>query len=637
MILRSFCLVCMAVVLVACSSGILSAQEDGSLMELTHFEILQVSVDIRSEASSVAVVAEARSGAEPLQGIRVQFASSLGEAVVSGELSIASGQEGVWEGTVEFPQSLTCGTWEARCTVELEDAAGNAVSISPAQLDAKGFDAGLQVISQEDTTQPTITLNGSPEMTLECGVDSYSEPGAAVWDNCCAETPAIISGDVVNTQETGTYVVAYNAADCHGNQAIQATRTVRVVDLVRLNGPAEMLLECGVDSYNELGATVSDSCCAEAPVVIGGDVVNTLETGTYVVTYRAIDCRGNEAVQATRTVRVAEIVRLNGPAEVTLECGVDAYVELGASVGNCCCAGPVTLSGTVDTATPGTYTVTYNAEDCRGNAAIPATRTVHVVDTIPPVITCPNDVWQDNDPGVCTASLDPGMATATDHCPVDVTATRSDDLALDDPYPIGITAILWFATDSSGNSTSCIQTVEVKDSERIAENDTEPPVITCPGDIVSACSSESCGARVDLGKPKATDNCWATVRGSRSDGLPLGRRYPLGRTTITWEASDPAGNTATCTQTVTVVDREPPTITCPPEPAPVTTDRGECFASATRVALGAPTATDNCGDPTVSHDAPAQFPVGDTLVTWTATDAAGNTAVSYTHLTLPTN
>ena len=44
------------------------------------------------------------------------------------------------------------------------------------------------------------------------------------------------------------------------------------------------------------------------------------------------------------------------------------------------------LSGTVDTDTVGTYTITYTATDASGNVGT-ATRTVTVVDTTAPVIT----------------------------------------------------------------------------------------------------------------------------------------------------------------------------------------------------------------------------------------------------------
>jgi hypothetical protein len=54
----------------------------------------------------------------------------------------------------------------------------------------------------------------------------------------------------------------------------------------------------------------------------------------------------------------------------------------------------------------------------------------------------------------------------------------------------------------------------------------------------------------------------------------------------------------------------------------VSVDAGECFA--TGVALGTPTTGDNCAVDTVTNDAPAQFPVGDTIVIWTVTDTSAN-------------
>ena len=98
---------------------------------------------------------------------------------------------------------------------------------------------------------------------------------------------------------------------------------------------------------------------------------------------------------------------------------------------------------------------------------------------------------------------------------------------------------------------------------------------------------------------------------------------PLGSTTVTWTVTDAAGNTAICTQTVTVTDNEDPTITCPAD-VNVSADAGICEAT---VSLNLPGTSDNCAVETTSNDAPASFPVGSTIVTWTVTDAAGNTAI----------
>ena len=66
-------------------------------------------------------------------------------------------------------------------------------------------------------------------------------------------------------------------------------------------------------------------------------------------------------------------------------------------------------------------------------------------------------------------------------------------------------------------------------------------------------------------------------------------------------------------------------ITCPTDVS-VVADAGLCTASA--VALGTATATDNCSTGAalvITNDAPVTFNIGTTTVTWTATDAAGNT------------
>ena len=81
----------------------------------------------------------------------------------------------------------------------------------------------------------------------------------------------------------------------------------------------------------------------------------------------------------------------------------------------------------------------------------------------------------------------------------------------------------------------------------------------------------------------------------------------IGTTTVTWTATDAAGNTQTCTQTVTVSDTEKPTITCPANVS-VVADAGLCTATA--VALGTATATDNCSTGAalvITNDAPTTF------------------------------
>ncbi|MDQ2977244.1 MAG: HYR domain-containing protein, partial [Acidobacteriota bacterium] len=159
------------------------------------------------------------------------------------------------------------------------------------------------------------------------------------------------------------------------------------------------------------------------------------------------------------------------------------------------------------------------------------------------------------DPGTCSANINPGTATATDNCgSPTVTGTRSDGQALNAPYPKGTTTITWTATDASGNSSSCTQTITV--------NDNEAPAITCPANITHGTDPGTCSANINPGTATATDNCDnPTVTGTRSDGQALNAPYPRGTTTITWTATDSSGNSSSCTQTITVNDTEAPTFT----------------------------------------------------------------------------
>src|SRR5439155_833098 len=125
---------------------------------------------------------------------------------------------------------------------------------------------------------------------------------------------------------------------------------------------------------------------------------------------------------------------------------------------------------------------------------------------------------------------------------------------------------------------------------------------------------------VALGTPTFADNCPGSTF---SNDAPSS--FPKGNTTVTWTVTDASGNTATASQLVTVEDHENPTITAPAA-VTVNTDAGQC--AATGVALGTPTVADNCPGSSYINDAPLSYPKGNTTVTWTVTDASGNTATA---------
>jgi len=117
--------------------------------------------------------------------------------------------------------------------------------------------------------------------------------------------------------------------------------------------------------------------------------VNTYTSGTYTVKLTASNSAGGTATsQNTFTVTVPgsvdatkPIITLVGEATINLTVG-DPYTDQGATAndnldGNITAA-IVKGGATVNTATAGSYVITYNVKDAAGNAAIEVTRTVVV-------------------------------------------------------------------------------------------------------------------------------------------------------------------------------------------------------------------------------------------------------------------
>jgi hypothetical protein len=156
--------------------------------------------------------------------------------------------------------------------------------------------------------------------------------------------------------------------------------------------------------------------------------------------------------------------------------------------------------------------------------------------------------------------------------------------------------------------------------------DTEAPSITAPANIEDYHNDPGLGsaAIASVGSPVASDNCalQGDPVGVRSDGAALDAPYPVGVTTITWTAKDAAGNVATASQSVEVIDVEDPIITF--VPADFSVNATSSLGAAVTYAF---TAQDNVGV-TAQGCVPelgSRLPIGATEVTCSASDAAGHT------------
>jgi len=486
-------------------------------------------------------------------------------------------------------------------------------------------------ITVTDDEAPVINGLADIAQSTDAGacsaVVSWTAPTAA--DNCGV---ASLTGDATSgdTFTVGTTTVTYTATDIHGNSATGTfTITVTDTEVPTISGvPADMTIptDAGVcvATASWTAPTAADNCgiASLVPDVASG---TQLPVGTTTVTYTATDTHGNTATAAfTVLVFEPEAPILSGiPADITSTsdtgvCGAVITWTEPTATDNCGVDSITSDAASGDTFPVGVTTVTYTVTDLAGNS-VSDSFTVTITDGEAPVISgTPADITIGTDAGVCTAVVTWSEPTVSDNC----VGTMTSDHTTGDTFPLGVTTVTYTAVDAAGNTTTSAFTITVADDEA-------PTISGVPADMTLTTDAGSCGAVAGWTAPTTADNCSATITGDAASG----DTFPLGTTTVTYTATDAAGNTATASFTITVTDGETPTISGMPADISLSNDAGLCAAVATWTA---PTAADNCAvtSLTADHASGDSFPVGTTTVTYTATDAAGNATTASFDITI---
>ncbi len=194
----------------------------------------------------------------------------------------------------------------------------------------------------------------------------------------------------------------------------------------------------------------------------------------------------------------------------------------------------------------GETVVTVTAVDDAGRSATRTFR-VRVVDTTPPTITAPADqVLEATSAAGAVAHF---AATAED---IASTPVITYSHAPGSTFPLGPTTVTATATDGSGNSASASFTITVRDTTR--------PTVTVPADLVVRCGELTADGRGCVKPTDPTVAAWLASAGASDtvDTTPAVTSnaptvLPVGFTTVTFTATDDAGNTAQATARVQVV------------------------------------------------------------------------------------
>lgn len=456
------------------------------------------------------------------------------------------------DAVVQMTEVITAGSCIGEETIERtwigSDACGNETSRT-------------QTIAVTDSTAPE--LFGVPSGTrAECS----NVPVAAIVtaaDNC-SDAPVVLKESIVPGACIGDWTLTreWSSSDDCGNR-VAATQQIDVEDTTAptLHGvPLDGVVECSaIPSPPTVTAT---DLCSNANVVFNEQTVPGSQPGTAVITrtWTATDACGNEA-SGSQVLQVVDTIdpQLHGvPSDTTAECSAIPVAPQVTATDNC--ANPAVQFS--ETTQPGdcdgrwTIVRTWTVRDEAGNETT-RTQLIHVADTTPPEFgDLPSDLTAE-----CDAVPEPANVDADDLCSGITIGLRESAEPGDCAAESEITRT-WTATDACGNTSTHVQVISVVDT-------TNPELSGDPQDIVAECSSVPNAANLT-----ATDTCDSNVPVHLAVQTTPGSC--IGESTIlrTWTAADDCGNADEVTQTVSVHDTTPPTITMAPTSQQVICDSG---------------------------------------------------------------
>lgn len=510
------------------------------------------------------------------------------------------------QGTTSDPLTYTLnGNYLVNWT--FEDGNGNSIQQT-------------QQVTIFDGFVPVPDIPQLPNLLGECVVEAF--PPTAT-DNCDG---TIIGVAATSTRFTspGTYDVVWVFTDKNGNFTTQ-TQLATVQDTQAPVPDIPELPTIEATCFIEIGRpTATDACMG----TIEGQADRALtftETGDYTVTWTYDDGNGNTSSQTQRVIFQADEgpfwITEEGALDQTLTCPTEEEIQealfaQAPQPGSLCFPIFVQLDGQpvfepTDDLGNGVYLVNWFARDPIG-VRIDYTVRITVVQGGAPVPVL--DELQIL-AGECTISVEDFPKAISSCTGEEILGVTTDPLNYDEQ---GTFIITWTYDDGDGKITTQNQTVKVLDSSI--------PLITTNGDQQVNNDPGQCSAIVPV-IGEVIDNCGIIEpTGVRSDGLGLTDPYPVGITTITWNAIDQNGNQAEeVIQTIRVIDQDPPTLILE-EFVQVETDPGLCSAIVQLEVTG----FDNCGirEPFgVRRDGQplsAPFPVGTTEIQWYLEDVNEN-------------
>jgi hypothetical protein len=303
------------------------------------------------------------------------------------------------------------------------------VLVGAGEDDAGASNAGSAYLF-DGTTGALVQSFTNP--TPESG-DQFGVSVASFGDNVLVGAPFDNSGGFNNSGAAYLYGPANQPplANAGADQTVECTSPTGAQVTLDGSASSDPDLDALTYTWRENGNVIAGPTSSPTSQA-------TFALGSHTVELTVDDGKGEtdtDEVSITVVDTAPPSITLNGDNPMTLECHVDSYTELSATVSDACDPSPTfAMSGTVDVNVVGAYTITYSASDASGNSSS-TTRTVNVVDTTPPVITLkqsitlwpPNHKYTKIDLDEMVASVSDGCAGSIAISEVLITSASSDE------------------------------------------------------------------------------------------------------------------------------------------------------------------------------------------------------------------
>lgn len=367
-----------------------------------------------------------------------------------------------------------------------------------------------------------VTCNGAGNGSATVVLMNELLPVVYQWSN-------LGSTQTVNNLAPGIYTVTVSDAS---NCPVIISATIQEPAALTVNTASTSLSAVGANdgtaTANPAGGTAPYSYLWSNNVTTA--TITGLAAGNYIVT--VTDANGCTGVQsafvsafnctvtaAVNAVNIACAGAANGSATASLV-GGEAPFTYSWNTG--------ATSSTIINLAPGTYTATISdTNGCAGTAETTITEPAPLVAEVTAIqnVNCINE--------------------STGFVTISVTGGGTSPYSFD--YPGAGQSLLGVGlyTTTVTNPNGCTTTVDFS----ILAIDTLPPTVTCPPNIAQ-CDD---GNLIQFGLPTSIDNCiGGALQTTLIQGIPNGSAFPSGTTQQVFRVTDQAGNSTTCSFTVSI-------------------------------------------------------------------------------------